>query len=237
METKTDVSSQFNIEHKDFVEKIWRLYSESTQEFGYGKFYQSLPELGIDGMRPTKLRVEKYHFSDFLNKQQDVLDLGCNCGFLDITIANDVKTVTGVEYNASLVQIAEEVKQYLNKANVSFVHEEYNSWKKHNTKKYDVVFSFAVHHWFGVTAYKYAKDLNELVNSGGLLLFESQDVTEDKIYKNIVNELLFRGFKIEYEGSGMDDGMYKRNFYVLRKKDEDSKYIIKKIKAKMSLSR
>lgn len=219
------------VKKEELLNRIQKIYSEESQDFGYGKFYQSLPELGIDGMRPTETRMEKYEFSRFLNSKQDVLDLGCNCGFLDLSIADMVHSVTGVEYNNTLVRIAEEVKNYLNKQNASFINDDYNNWSKKNTNKYDVVFSFAVHHWFGVTPYGYAKDLNNIIKPGGILYFESQDVKGDKIYTKIVKELLLRNFSIEYEGSDMDDGMYERHYYVLKKQSEGSKYLLKKVKS------
>lgn len=223
--------SNSNDRREELLNRIQKIYNEENQDFGYGKFYQSLPELDIEGMRPTETRISKYEFSRFLNNKQDVLDLGCNCGFLDISVADHVKTVTGVEYNNTLVRIADEVAKYLNKQNVTFINDDYNNWRKHNTKQYDVVFSFAVHHWFGVTPYGYAKDLSKIIKTGGILYFESQDVTGDKIYKKIVDELLLRNFSLEHEGSDMDDGMYERHYYVLKKQGDKAKYFSKKIKS------
>ena len=57
----------------------------NNQDFGRGEFYQSLEELGVIGQRPTKLRIEKYQLDEIVS-EKNVLDIGCNCGFMDISI-------------------------------------------------------------------------------------------------------------------------------------------------------
>lgn len=205
-------------------------FSSQEQEFGYGKFYQSLPIVGIDGMRPTDSRIEKYKFHKYLNNTQDVLDLGCNCGFLDISIADRVKSVTGVEYNKSLVNIGNMASRGLEISNVSFVNSDYKNWIKQNNQKYDVIFSFAVHYWFKVTSYDYAKKLSGILNEGGLIYFESQDVNGDKDYLNFCREFLCRNMELIYQGDGMDDGMYNRRFFVFKKNNDQKSYILNRVK-------
>ena len=170
-------------------------FKKQEQFFGKGKFYQSFPRLKIDGMRPTDERIQRYQIQKFVKKSDDVLDLGCNCGFFDLSVAEWVSSVTGIEYNEALVAIGNMARDGLKINNVHFVASDYESWKKKNKKKFDVIFSFAVHYWFKVKPYNYAKDLSKMLNTGGILFFESQDIKGDKDYPRFVAEFKCRNFK------------------------------------------
>ena len=213
--------------------KLENEFKKQEQFFGKGKFYQSFPRLNIEGMRPTDERIQRYKIQEFVKKTDNVLDLGCNCGFFDLSVAEWVSSVTGIEYNEALVAVGNMAKDGLKIENVNFVTSDYESWRKKNKKKFDVIFSFAVHYWFKVKPYHYAKDLSKMLNKGGFLFFESQDIKGDKDYPNFLNEFKCRGFKEVFNGGGKDDGEYERNFFVLKRQETNIfTYVFNKIKSK-----
>ena len=209
---KTEMS---NTEIKTKIEKEFR---KKKQVFGRGEFYQSFPMIELEGQRPTDRRLEEYGVMDILNKNQTVLDIGCNCGFLDMTIAKKVKSVTGIEYNKKLVKIAKKVSKYLNIDNVKFVATDYNKWEKKAKDTYDVICSFAVHYWLQVTPITYTKRLYELLNPGGYIFFESQNLeTVDQEFDEYCKEFVKLGMTVVKDGTIKDDDVIERRYLVFKK--------------------
>lgn len=69
-------------------------------------FYQSDPELSIGGLRSTLDRVRLYGLDKAMFPEMNVLDIGCNVGFLDLEISKYVNSVTGVDIDESFVSVA-----------------------------------------------------------------------------------------------------------------------------------
>lgn len=189
-------------------------------DFGSGLFYQSFEEIGLKGRRPTIYRLEKYGIEKFLNSEMEVLDIGCNAGFLDLTVAPLVKGVLGIEYDATLVEISNYAKDYLRIKNCDFIHSDFEEWYRRNNRKFDVVFSFAVHHWLNMKPEKYMQMLDNIIKENGCICLESLGGVEynaDKEYKCCLEYLLECGYVVQAEGNIMDDGIMKRNYAVLKR--------------------
>lgn len=203
-----------------FGKRINQIREAENPDFGQGKFYQSFEQIGVVGMRPTLYRIEKYGMKKFLQKEYDVLDIGCNTGFLDMTIAARVRSVTGVEYAKSLVEVANSTKEYVEAENCTFINIDFNDWYQENDCVYDVIFSFAIHHWLNLEPEEYAKRIDKLLSLGGYIFFESHDLCaqRDKEYENCLSGWLSMGYHIENQGDIMDDGATKRKYVILRKR-------------------
>lgn len=167
-----------------FRKTIMSVWGEK-QQWGT-ELYQSFPDIKVEGSRPTDIRIKEYGLLELLDSKQDVLDIGCNLGFLDITLAKYVKSITGVEYNESMVAIANYTKRYFGVKNVEFCNVDYKAWVKQNKSKYDVIFSFAVHGWLGVEPEDYVTQLLGMLKKGGYIVFESQ-VKEKENYDDYCN--------------------------------------------------
>ena len=196
------------------IEEIYAILGKG-QEFGNDEFYQSLEELDIKGMRPTEERINIYGLKDIVNGKR-VFDIGCNCGFLDIRLGLMAKSVNGIEYNKGLVKIANIVKNYLGRENVYF---EVGDFRKYIIKeRYDVVFSFAVHHWIGLPPETYCNKVISMLEMGGYLTFESHGTrTEDVEFENYCNEFERRGLTKIKEGEICDDGKCFRRFIIYKR--------------------
>ena len=68
-------------------EQIINILQEGAPDFGGVMPYQSMELIGLEGMRPTEHRIQEYGLRDILKAEYDVLDIGCNSGFLDMSIA------------------------------------------------------------------------------------------------------------------------------------------------------
>ncbi len=78
-------------------------------------FYQGLDEIKIEGCRNTEKRFEEYNIEKYLSKEKSTLDIGSNCGFVVIYLAKSVKKSSGVEINPFLVNMSNDVKEFLQK--------------------------------------------------------------------------------------------------------------------------
>lgn len=201
-----------------FREELYVLLGRN-QDFSVHSFYQSLPSFGICGQRPTADRIELYGLEEIV-KGKRVLDIGCNCGFLDISIAKWAKHIEAIEQNIILLKIANRVKEYLSISNIDFVCEDFNQYI--NNGKYDVVFSFAVHCWIGMDPQKYAHKLATCMNRNGILLFEShnmKDASERELYEKYSDAFKDCGFMLRRADKILDDGMNLREYRIFEYED------------------
>jgi protein-L-isoaspartate O-methyltransferase len=211
-----------NIRLAEYKDSMYRLYYSKKWELGKGvlyateMFYQSFEKLQIEGQRPTTFRFYAYGLDKLLKKEHNVLDIGCNCGFLALHISEYVNCVDGIEFNKELVDIANTTKDYLNINNCYFYHADFKQFNF--DKKYDVIFSFAVHYWIGMTMTEYSLLLSELLNKNGIVIFESQDIdTIDEDFEEKIKEFCGDRFKVIYNGKMMTDKDYPRMFKILLK--------------------
>ena len=202
-----------------FRKYINEIREAGRPDFGQVQFYQSFEQIGLTGTRPTLYRIEKYRMKKFLRKEQDILDIGCNTGFLDMEIASMVKTVTGVEYDQSLVEVANCVKEYVAAENCTFLNRDFHDWYQKNDRTYNVIFSFAIHHWLNLEPEEYAQRIDKLLSAGGYVCFESHDLCEkqDEEYEDCLSVWRSIGYHIENQGDIMDDGITERHYVILRK--------------------
>jgi len=200
------------------IDHITSISQNNQPDFGGSYFYQSLERIGLEGVRPTLYRIKKYGLSNLLSKEQRVLDIGCNTGFLDIELAPYVKEVTGIEYDSSLVQVGNYVKNQLNLNNVSFINEDFCKWSSENTMQFDLILSFAIHHWLNFSAKEYANILYNLINDNGYICIESHNLLNgDPKYQPCIDILVEKGLSIKMTGDIMDDGVSPRKFVIMQK--------------------
>lgn len=203
------------LQYRNFLVTEWKRYSHT---FGGGRFYQSLPRLGILGMRPTDVRIETYGICDLIPSDSTILDIGCNCGFIDLELADKVKHIVGIEYNELLVQFAKATANKLRLSNTHFYCADYSQWQKVNKETFDLIFSFAVHGWLALPAQQYANQLFTMLNNGGHLIFESHEYSTDyHLFDAYIEALNQNGF-ITVKGDMIkDDGETERKYVILRK--------------------
>lgn len=152
-------------------------------ENGYcdGYFYQGYEKIGISGVKPTEQRLKNYSIYDLLSKDQSILDIGSNCGFLAVHVAGFVKQVDAIEINPYLNKIGEDTAYFLGTKNVNFITADFSSFT--TQKKYDAVFSLSNHHTIdgnlNMGFLRYSEKIFNLLKPGGLLFFESHNVWGD----------------------------------------------------------
>lgn len=202
---------------KNLQEKLIDLFCKNVQTFGNEIFYQSFPQLDLIGVRPTEKRIEMYGLDDFLSIESKVLDIGCNSGFFDLTIAPKVKSVLGVEYSKNLVEIATQASRDLQINNVSFICSDFNYWEKNTFETFDVIFSFAVHIWLNVSPKQYAERINSFLNIGGYLIFESQTLKSDILFEEFCQQFKNVGLKEINSNYIMDDLETERKYCIFMK--------------------
>ncbi|MBQ9360924.1 MAG: methyltransferase domain-containing protein [Lachnospiraceae bacterium] len=204
---------------KDEIEirdEIIEKYFEATHTFGGDTFYQSFPRFGICGERSTEMRLKKYKLEQYLHSDYDVLDIGCNVGFLDLSIADKVKEITALEYDENLSAYSRYIAKLLNIENVNYISGDFNDYDSQG-KKYDCIFSFAVHIWIGMSPDDYSNRICSMLNDRGILLFESQNISGDKMYNKFCQSFIDRGLSIIEKGS-LTEKNTEREFSFFRKR-------------------
>lgn len=197
--------------HKKLAEYLKQQKKEWKSPLIYagGKYYQSLEEVGIKGMRNTEQRFIDYELKDYLNPQKKVLDIGGNTGFFSIYISQFVNSCDVVEINPFFCEIGKKVARFLDR-NVNFYTIDFKDFQ--TKKEYDAVISFAADDVAdGLSALKfenYIEKIRSLLKEKGLIFFESQ--AEDIFYGKF-------GPKLEY---------LKEKFNILLQKKVKSSYPI-----------
>lgn len=198
--------------------QVLDILQENSPDFGGVMPYQSLDMIGLEGIRPTTYRIQQYELKKILKTEDDVLDIGCNSGFLDMQIAPLVHSLTGIEYDKSLVKVADFVKEQLHITNCRFVCGDFNDWYKETDRVFDVIFSFAIHHWLGIGAQEYVAMLDKLLtNRGGYICFESHLYKDDVKFDECYKEFKRLGYLTVCDKKIDDSGMNAREYILLQK--------------------
>lgn len=162
----------------DFYIQIIDDYLNTTQWFGGNSWYQGSPEIGIRGARKNAERIARYGVDKILDKNSEVLDIGCNCGFFDIELARWVKCVKGIDVESKYIELANKVKAFRNVENVIFEKGNFMDIDE----QFDAVFSLGVHNYIfdgGISREDYTKKLIELIRDNGCIFFESHGLNSD----------------------------------------------------------
>lgn len=217
IQTLVSIRSGNKERDKEICEMIHKELIKGKPDFGHFQPYQSMEIIGLDGERPTFYRIYKYGLKALLRKNSKVLDIGCNTGFMDLMLASQVESITGIEYDATLVNIADMVKDYLGIKNCSFINSDFSKWIIDNVKCYDVIFSFAIHHWIDMNAAEYVNCLCSLLNENGRIIFESHGKGTDEKYELCCECFEQKGLFILKDGTIKDDGIIEREFRIYGK--------------------
>lgn len=182
-----------------FFENIARQYfsiPSANWKFDRCGFYQSFSDIGINGVRNSQERLEIYHIRDFLTCDSRVLDIGCNCGFLDLQIAPFVKELMGIDIEPNFVDIARQTAGYVGIDNVNFRCASYADEEIEG--KFDAVFSLAVHTNIfvsGLAENDYVKKIVRNVADNGYFFFESHNWRDDaERYRRLSGKFAASGF-------------------------------------------
>ena len=130
--------------------------------------------LEISGFRDTRVRVEDFDLKATL-QGKTVLEIGCNTGFIALSIADAVKKIVGFELNPHLIAIAQDGADFLKCPNTEFLVSSFEDFT--STEKFDAVLSFANHSTHDGNTVQgledYFKKCWDLLPPGGIFLFES----------------------------------------------------------------
>lgn len=165
--------------HQETIYRLLYLQSQNWQSsYCYGNAYQGFGRLSISGAKPTEARMQQYDIDSLLNREQRVLDIGSNMGFMSLYLAERCKMVDAVEYNPYLCQVGQNAANALGLNNVNFICSDFFLYVPES--RYDVVFSLANHatidQKLSMNFEDYIKKLFSLMNPGGHLFFESHNV-------------------------------------------------------------
>lgn len=132
-------------------------------------------------------------------KNKEVLEIGCNTGFVAHSVGDVVKSSLGFDVNPFLVSAATDVAVFLGLKNLQFQESSFENLDC--TRKFDVVISFANHSTYdGRTTQNledYFSRCQSLLKIGGALLFESHPPEVEKKGIEKVCSIIEKFFTIE----------------------------------------
>lgn len=184
----------------------------------YGYPYQSLAVVQVFGERGTEERFESYELDKYIKKDDRVLDIGCNCGFVAIYSAYRTGcSAEGVDINPHMIRVGQHCADYLKLSDrVTLIA---RSFLEHQPERpYSVVLSFATH-WtddknYRVRLQDHLLRIHAMMMPKGILLFESHsaDVGNKEFYSALEEMRAYYswdGFRTMARGT--------RELYVMRR--------------------
>ncbi len=195
--------------HADLNRNLYESTAEyDGYDYGEGYFYQSMAELGVSGLRDTDARVDAMMLRERL-KGLKVLEIGCNAGFLANIVASVARSITCLDTNPYLVDIARIAARHLQRANLTALPVAFEDFT--SVESFDAVLSFANHSTYDgntrQSVEEYLRRCRSFLQPGGLFLFESHapayegdDITE-------VCRLIEKHFHLEHR-SVLNYGTY-----------------------------
>ena len=218
------IHHKFNFNHKGIrnkIVKIIKLNKNNLYDYGEGFFYQSIPSIGLKGLRDTAKRVDKLNLNNFL-KNSKFLDIGTNIGSIPLSINNEFKFGIGIDHNEITIKVAQEVQNYLKINNLKFIKDDFLNYTFN--ENFDVILSLANHSTFDegiMDTNTYFKKINSLLNKNGILIIESHNPLFEKVedHLKIINNL--KNFYKIIESGIYDFGNFYdkgRVFHILTKK-------------------
>ena len=189
-------SDVFVPQKRDLHRKINSILARQRQDYAsymyfYGQPYQALGILDVFGERPSEERFDLYGLRDVISKDDTILDIGCNCGFMGIITAYRTGcSVEGIDINPYMIEIGQLCAEYLHLSDsVSLKVQRFQDYAY--TKKFSVIFSFATH-WtddenYRVDLVEHLSKIHALLQPGGTLVFESHaaDVGVPSFYASL----------------------------------------------------
>ncbi len=207
------------LENSEFYMDITKKYRIANSIYGGGEFYQSYSEIGLAGTRNIQERIDIYHVKKYLKPTDEILDIGCNCGFLDLQLRDYVKTIKGIDVEPLFIEIANRTKEYVGATNVKFSVMDFKEEVENPDTQYDGIFSLAVHtnvFMTGVAERQFVVDIMSKLKDGGILFFESHNLINDRErFDRICGIFLDAGMKILERENYFSD--FDRDIVVMKK--------------------
>lgn len=204
-----------SIDFKQLMEEVFNreLKNENRQQF-----YQSQPDLGITGMRSTLDRFKSYNLEQFLSKEHDVLEIGCNVGFFTNYVAPYVKSIKAIDVKPMFCEIGRVTSSYLENNNTNFKASDFINYA--TVKDYDAIFSFEVHDYLKLPLKEYLTRLATMLNPNGFILLENK--LKENAEENLdarLPEMESAGYKLIFQGIVHSPNHFDKQFILLRKTD------------------
>jgi len=183
-----DRNRAFTDEESDWwVRGLPRLHDEISREietakvlphaYFHGYPYQALAIAGVFGERPTEERFESYGLAQYISAGDEVIDLGCNCGFLLLyTSFRTGCRGLGIDHDKVSIRVGNHVADFLRLSDrVELRHQRIQEFQA--DRRYSRVFSMATH-WTDDAGYRvdlraHLEMLHRVCEPEGLVFFES----------------------------------------------------------------
>lgn len=136
--------------------------------------YQGLEKIGLTGKRSAEKRFRIYRLAEYLSPEMDVLETGCNCGFLSWLAAQRVRHVDAFDVDANYIGLGSMLQREYNTENLNYAVSRFEDFAA--DKQYDAIISCAVYGWVPIPFAAFVDKIDRWLKPGGILLFESHEL-------------------------------------------------------------
>ena len=136
--------------------------------------YQGLEKIGLTGKRSTERRFTAYRLGDYLKPDMDVLETGCNCGFLSWLAAQRVRHVDAFDVNADYIWLGSLLCAEYETENLRYCVSRFEDFT--TELRYDLIMSCSVYDWVPLPFTAFVDRLDQWLKPGGILLLESHEL-------------------------------------------------------------
>ena len=183
LEIKNNLSSVLNPEYNQLHNNIKLELQKQKQNWKHPiyPYYQGYSRIKWYGLRETTNRINSYNLIFYMKKDWNILDIGCNMGFISCELSPYVNHIDAIEVNPYLINIGKETSKFLKIDNIDFFATKFENFNK---KGYDAILSFANHHTgdglTSISIEQYFKKIFNILKKQGLLFFESHESKYEK---------------------------------------------------------
>lgn len=182
--------------------------------------YQGLEKIGLTGKRSAEKRFSIYRLANYFSAEMEVLETGCNCGFLSWLVAQRVKHVDAFDVDANYISLGSMLQKEYKTENLNYSVSRFENFV--TDKQYDAIISCAVYGWVPIPFAVFVEKLDRWLKPGGILLFESHELIVHPEWKQ-QRALLTDKYELLYSEyiDDVDHAFYAseyREFLVLKKK-------------------
>ncbi|MDR1125621.1 MAG: glycosyltransferase [Deltaproteobacteria bacterium] len=183
--------------------------------------YQGLARIGLTGKREIERRFALYGLERYLKKDMELLETGCNCGFLSWLSAKHVKRVEAFDADKNYIFLGDMLKSAYKTDNLNYSVANFESFAP--TRRYDFIISCAVYGWVPLSFSAFVKRLDSWLKPGGCILFESHELPVHPEWKEHHLPYLKQTYEVLESGyiDDVDHRYYQseyREFLILRKR-------------------
>lgn len=174
----------------------------------------------LPGSRLTEIRLAAYGLDNYLTTKARVLDVTAEHGLLLLGLAPHFTKGTGLQENDFDTELGTQLAQKFGAHHVGFTQQTLEEYR--SNQRFDLILACGAHDKTELSPEALGEKLYDLCAEQGIVLLESRGTGDPQAieagFAEKATRIVKAGFAVESEGTLCDDGLNKREFWLLRKR-------------------